>query len=177
MIAELMGEGNYYLELQDHGIPAQQTVLEGLLQIHRETGIPLVATNDAHYLTRADAKSQDVLMCIQMGRRWTTPTGCQFETEEFYIKSREEMEAWCKDFPEALDNTGRIADRCNMTFRFGEHHLPEFQYPEGYDGETLFAELCEKGFRKRYPHGSEAYRQRLHYEMDMIRKWGLWTTF
>ena len=172
MMAELMGEGNYYLELQDHGIPAQQTVLEGLLQIHRETGIPLVATNDAHYLTRADAKSQDVLMCIQMGKTVDDPNRMQFETEEFYIKSREEMEAWCKDFPEALDNTGRIADRCNMTFRFGEHHLPEFQYPEGYDGETLFAELCEKGFRKRYPHGSEAYRQRLHYEMDMIRKMG-----
>ena len=172
MMAELMGEGNYYLELQDHGIPAQQTVLKGLVQIHRETGIPLVATNDAHYLTRADAKSQDVLMCIQTGKTVDDPNRMQFETEEFYIKSREEMEVWCREFPEALDNTEVIADQCNMTFRFGEHHLPEFQYPEGYDGETLFAELCEKGFQKRYPDGSEEYRQRLRYEMDMIRQMG-----
>lgn len=172
MMQELMGEENYYLELQDHGIPAQKTVLEGLLSIHEETGIPLVATNDAHYLRKEDARLQDVLMCIQMGKTVDDPNRMQFETEEFYLKSRAEMEAWCAEFPEALDNTGRIADACNMTFYFGEHHLPEFQYPEGYDGETLFAELCESGFRKRYPEPSEGYRERLHYEMEMISKMG-----
>ena len=172
MMAELMGEDNYYLELQDHGIPAQRRVLEGIARLHRETGIPLVATNDAHYLTRADAAAQDVLMCIQTGRLAEDPNRLRFETEEFYIKSREEMAAWCTEFPEALDNTLRIAERCEMTFRFGEHHLPAFRYPEGYDGDTLFDELCETGFRRRYPEGSAAYHERLRYEMDMIRRMG-----
>ncbi len=172
MMQALMGEENYYLELQDHGIPAQQRVLEGLERLHKETGIPMVATNDAHYLTKEDAKYQDVLMCIQTGKTVDDPNRMQFETEEFYLKSREEMETWCKAFPEALDNTGRIAEQCNMTFQFGEHHLPEFQYPEGYDGDTLFKELCDQGFRKRYPEEPEGYRERLRYEMDMIRCMG-----
>ena len=171
-MAELMGEDNYYLEIQDHGIEAQKVVLDGILRIHRETGIPLVATNDAHYLRKEDARTQDVLMCIQMGRLVDEPNRMRFETEEFYVKSEEEMRALFPEWPEAIENTQRIADRCHMAFQFGQHHLPEFQYPEGYDGESLFAELCQKGFEKRYPDASEEYRERLRYEMEMIRRMG-----
>lgn len=171
-MAELMGEGNYYLEIQDHGIEEQKVVLEGILRIHRETGIPLVATNDAHYLRKEDARTQDVLMCIQMGRLVDEPNRMRFETEEFYVKSEEEMRALFPEWPEAIENTQRIADRCHMAFQFGQHHLPEFQYPEGYDGDSLFAELCQKGFEKRYPDASEEYRERLRYEMEMIRRMG-----
>ena len=171
-MAELMGEGNYYLEIQDHGIEEQKVVLDGILRIHRETGIPLVATNDAHYLRKEDARTQDVLMCIQMGRLVDEPNRMRFETEEFYVKSEEEMRALFPEWPEAIENTQRIADRCHMAFQFGQHHLPEFQYPEGYDGDSLFAELCQKGFEKRYPNASEDYRERLRYEMEMIRRMG-----
>lgn len=171
-MAQLMGPDNYYLELQDHGIAAQKGVNEGILRIHQETGIPLVATNDAHYLRREDAATQDVLMCIQMGKLVSEPNRMRFETEEFYLKSQAEMEALFPDWPEAIENTEKIAQRCQMAFQFGEHHLPEFHYPEGYDGDSLFAEWCQKGFEKRYPDASEAYRERLHYEMDMIRQMG-----
>ena len=143
-MAELMGEDNYYLEIQDHGIEEQKVVLEGILRIHKETGIPLVATNDAHYLRKEDARTQDVLMCIQMGKLVDEPNRMRFETEEFYVKSEEEMRTLFPQWPEAIENTQRIADRCHMAFQFGQHHLPEFQYPEGYDGDSLFAELCQK---------------------------------
>ncbi len=171
-MAELMGEDNYYLEIQDHGIEEQKVVLEGILRIHKETGIPLVATNDAHYLRKEDARTQDVLMCIQMGKLVDEPNRMRFETEEFYVKSEEEMRTLFPQWPEAIENTQRIADRCHMAFQFGQHHLPEFQYPEGYDGDSLFAELCQKGFEKRYPDASEEYRERLRYEMEMIRRMG-----
>ena len=171
-MAQLMGEGNYYLEIQDHGIEEQKQVLEGILRIHEETGIPLVATNDAHYLRKEDARTQDVLMCIQMGKLVDDPNRMRFETEEFYLKSEEEMRQLFPEWPEAIDNTVRIAQQCQMAFQFGQHHLPEFQYPEGYDGDTLFEELCQKGFAKRYPQASAEYQERLRYEMEMIRRMG-----
>ena len=111
-------------------------------------------------------------MCIQMGKLVDEPNRMRFETEEFYVKSEEEMRTLFPQWPEAIENTQRIADRCHMAFQFGQHHLPEFQYPEGYDGDSLFAELCQKGFEKRYPDASEEYRERLRYEMEMIRRMG-----
>ncbi len=172
MMRDLMGEGNYYIEIQDHGLEAQRAILPQLVSLARELDIPLVATNDAHYLTREDAQAQDVLMCIQTGKTLDDPDRMKFETQEFYLKSEEEMRALFPDCPEAIDNTARIADACQMDFQFGVHHLPEFRYPPGYDAERLFSELCHAGYQKRYPTDPEGYRERLEYEMDMIRKMG-----
>ncbi len=172
MMREMMGEGSYYLELQNHGIPAQELVLEGLIRLHRETGIPLVATNDAHYLTREDAQAQDVLMCVQTGKVLEDPGRMRFETEEFYIKSEEEMLDLFPDWPEAVENTAKIAEACQMDFVFGHYHLPEFHYPEGFTALTLFDKWCREGFAARYPDRPSGYLERLEYEMDMITKLG-----
>ena len=168
---ELFGEDGYYLELQDHNIPAQKKVNEGILRLHEETGIPLVCTNDAHYLRREDAEMQDILMCIQMGKTVDDPGRMKFETQEFYVKSEEEMAAL---FPrEALDNTAKIAQLCNVDFTFGKYHLPHFQLPEGWsDGYAYFEKLCLDGFRWRYPDEPAEYRRQLSYEMAMIQKMG-----
>ncbi|MBQ2925889.1 MAG: DNA polymerase III subunit alpha, partial [Ruminiclostridium sp.] len=170
---DIFGPDNYYLELQDHSIPEQKDAARGLLKLHKETGIPLVVTNDAHYLTRADAAIQDVLMCVQMGRTVEDPTRMRFETKEFYIKSEEEMAALFPDWPEAIENTAKIAERCNVDFQFGTYHLPEFKLPEGYtDGDAYFETLCRQGFARRYPNGSQEYLEQLEYEMAMIRRMG-----
>jgi DNA polymerase-3 subunit alpha len=170
---DLFGEDGYYLELQDHGIPQQKEVIRGILRLHRETGIPLVATNDAHYLTREDSALQDVLMCIQMGKTVEDPNRMRFETDQFYLKSEAEMASLFPDYPEAIENTAKIADLCNVEFQFGVYHLPEFQVPEGYEsGDAYFTHLCRQGFAQRYPQGSEEYQKQLDYEMAMIRRMG-----
>lgn len=170
---ELFGEDGYYLELQDHRLSEDPEVIQGLLRIHEETGIPLAATNDAHYLTRADAATQDVLMCVQMGKTVEDPDRMRFETEEFYVKSEEEMAALFPRQREALDNTQRIANLCNVEFEFGKYHLPEFKLPEGCtDGDAYFQTLCLSGFQRRYPEEPPEYLEQLRYEMDMIRKMG-----
>jgi len=170
---ELFGEDGYYLELQDHGIAAQKQVDAQLIRLHRETGIPLIATNDAHYLRREDAEMQDILMCIQTGKTLDDPNRMRFETREFYVKSEEEMAQLFPDQPEALENTAKIARLCDMEFEFGKYHLPHFQLPDGRtDGAAYFEELCLKGFARRYPDQPERYREQLYYEMDMIRKMG-----
>ena len=170
---ELFGEDGYYLELQDHGIAAQRQVNASLLRLHEETGIPLVCTNDAHYLRREDAQAQDVLMCIQTGKTLDDPNRMKFETEEFYVKSEAEMAALFPNCPEALENTARVAELCNLEFEFGKYHLPAFQLPEGEtDSEHYFRRLCWEGFERRYPGAGQDYRDRLQYEMDMIKKMG-----
>ena len=170
---ELFGEDGYYLELQDHDIPVQKQVNAGIIRLHEETGIPLVCTNDAHYLRREDAEMQDILMCIQMGKTLDDPGRMKFETEEFYVKSEEEMAALFPNYPEALENTAKIADLCNLDFEFGKYHLPAFQLPVGFtDSEAYFRKLCWDGFAERYPDQPEEYRKQLEYEMDMIRKMG-----
>ena len=126
---ELFGPDNYYLELQDHALPRDRELIQGLVRLHEETGIPLVATNDAHYLTRDDAEMQDVLMCIQMGKTVDDPGRMRMETQELYVKSEEEMRALLSDWPEAVENTARIADACQVEFEFGKYHLPEFKLP------------------------------------------------
>ena len=168
----LYGEGNYYLEIQNHHLEADSVVLQGLYRIHRETGIPLAATNDAHYLTREDAEMQDVLMCIQMGKTLADPDRMRFETQEFYIKSEEEMAELFPDWPEALENTQKIADQCEVTFQFGTYHLPEFQCPPGFTAEAYFRKLCEEGYSRRYPNDPPGYRQQMEYEMSMISQMG-----
>ena len=170
---EWFGEDGYYLELQDHSIPAQRQVNAGLMRLHQETGIPLIATNDAHYLRREDAEMQDILMCIQMGKTVDDPNRMKFETQEFYVKSEEEMASLFPNCPEALENTAKIADMCNVEFEFGKYHLPHFQLPEGWtDGDAYFEKLCMDGFRWRYPAEPPEYLEKLRYEMGMIRKMG-----
>ena len=170
---EWFGEDGYYLELQDHGIPAQRQVNAGLMRLHQETGIPLIATNDAHYLRREDAEMQDILMCIQTGKTLDDPNRMKFETQEFYVKSEEEMASLFPNCPEALENTAKIADMCNVEFEFGKYHLPHFQLPEGWtDGDAYFEKLCMDGFRWRYPAEPPEYLEKLRYEMGMIRKMG-----
>ncbi len=170
---ELFGEDGYYLELQDHALPRDPEINQGLLRIHQETGIPLVVTNDAHYLRREDARMQDTLMCIQMGKTVDDPNRLKMETQELYVKSAEEMAALFPDYPQAVENTQKIADACNLEFRFGVHHLPEFKLPEGYDdGDAYFQKLCEEGFARRYPDAPATYRERLTYEMGVIRQMG-----
>ena len=169
----LFGEDGYYLELQDHGIKAQKRVNEGLLRLSEETGIPLIVTNDAHYLRREDAETQDILMCIQTGKTLDDPNRMRFETREFFVKSEEEMAALFPGHPEALENTANIARLCNVEFEFGKYHLPLFQLPEGWtDGDAYFETLCLEGFSRRYPEQPPAYLKQLNYEMDMIRKMG-----
>ena len=170
---DIFGAGNYYLELQDQNLPEDAQVNAGIVRIHQETGIPLVATNDVHYITREDAHLQDVLMCIQMGKTVDDPERMKFETDEFYIKSEEEMRSLFPQWPEAIENTEKIAEACNLDFVFGEHHLPEFKLPEGEtDSESYFEKLCWKGFERRYPQGGEELKERLRFEINMIRKMG-----
>ncbi len=169
----LFGEDGYYLELQDHGIAAQKQVNASLVRLSQETGIPLIATNDAHYLRREDAEMQDILMCIQTGKTLDEPNRMRFETREFFVKSETEMAALFPDHPEAITNTAKIADLCNVDFEFGKYHLPLFQLPKGWtDGDAYFEKLCLDGFTWRYPAQPPEYLKQLRYEMDMIRKMG-----
>ena len=134
-LSVIFGEDRFYLELQDHGIEAQRTVNAGLLRLARDLSLPLVATNDAHYLTKADSRIQDVLLCIQTGKTVDDPGRMKFETEEFYVKSEAEMRELFPNVPEAFENTVRIAERCNVDFVFNQYHLPAFQVPEGVTNE------------------------------------------
>ena len=169
----LFGRGNYYLEMQDHGIPEQKSINAGLLALHKETGIPLVCTNDAHYLRREDSEMHDVLLCIQTGKTLEDENRMRFSGTEFYVKSGEEMASLFPEAPETLENTVRIAEMCNMDFVFGKYHLPAFQLPEGEsDARTYLEKLCEQGFQKRYPSALQEYRDRLRYELDMIARMG-----
>lgn len=169
---EIFDREHFYLEIQDHGIPVQKKVNDGLYQLAKELNIGLVATNDAHYLTKADARIQDVLMSIQMGKTVDDPTRMKFETQEFYIKDADEMAALFPEHPEALENTVRIAERCQVDFEFGKYHLPEFDVPEGYTSLEYLQKLCDEGFAKRYPNDDGTVRKRLQYEIDMIAKMG-----
>ena len=170
---KLFGRGSYYLELQDHGLEADPQVIAGLVRLHEETGIPLVCTNDAHYLTREDARMQDILMCIQTGKTEADPDRMKFESDEMYIKSEEEMTQLFGRYPEALANTQKIADMCNVEFEFGKYHLPEFHLPEGEtDPDAYFERFCREGFERRYPNAPEGYLKQLEYEMGIIRQMG-----
>ncbi|MCL2884779.1 MAG: DNA polymerase III subunit alpha, partial [Oscillospiraceae bacterium] len=169
---DLFGEGHYYLELQDHGIPEQKELNPAIIQLADELSIPLVCTNDAHYLTRDDAQMQKVLMCIQTATTIDDPTALAFQTDEFYIKSEEEMRALFPALPAAFDNTADIAARCNVTFEFGKTQLLRFDAPGG-DSVTFFRSLCEEGLTRRYGAlPAAATRERLTYEMAMIERMG-----
>jgi len=170
--AEIFGPDNFYLELQDHGLPEDHAVTQGLLRLAEQTRLPLVVTNDAHYLRKEDAEVQDILLCVQTGKTVDDPNRMRFETQEFYLKSEQELRERFPDVPEAFENTVRIAERCNVEFTFGKYFLPEFKLPEGYDSLRYLKELCGRGFRERYGDNHPEYRKQLEYEIDMIEKMG-----
>ena len=163
----------FYLELQNHGLEGQPLVNDGLLRIHRETGIPLVATNDVHYLGRQDAEIQDVLMCIQTGKTVHDADRMRFESQELFLKSEQEMRGLFPEYQEACDNTVKIAAMCSFDFDFGQHHLPEFTLPEGEgSADGYLKKLCIEGFGRFYGAGRPEVRRRLDYELDMIARMG-----
>ncbi len=170
---DIFGEDNYYLEIQNHGLNEQQIINPDLIKLSKELDIPLVATNDAHYVDKQDAKMQQVLICIQTNHTIGEDTGLEFGTEEFYLKSEDEMLEAFSDCPEAVLNTARIAEKCNVTFEFGNTKLPHFDVPEGYDHFEWFSLLCRKGLIERYgDNPPEEYINRLDYELDVINKMG-----
>ena len=171
-MAEIMGEGNFYLELQDHGLSEQQAVNQGVRRIARETGLPLVVTNDAHYLRREDAKMQDVLLCIQTGKTVDDENRMRFPSDDFYLKSEQELRELFPGCEEAFENTVKIAEKCNLDFVFHEYHLPSFPVPDGYTNEEYFRKLCYDGFRERYPEPPREYKDRLEYEIGVISRMG-----
>ncbi|CZR98820.1 MULTISPECIES: DNA polymerase III subunit alpha [unclassified Clostridioides] len=169
---DIFGEENFFLEIQDHNLPEQKEVNSGLVKLSKETGIPLVATNDVHYVNKEDSKIHDVLMCIQMGKTLNDPNRMRFGSDEFYLKSREEMEELFPYALEAIDNTTKIADMCNVEFDFNTIHLPKYDVPKGYTPETYLRELCFNGLKERYDSPSDEVLERLNYELDVIEKMG-----
>ena len=171
-LSRIFGPDHFYLELQDHGIDKQRPVNQGLQRLARETGLPLVVTNDAHYLRKEDADVQDILLCIQTGKTVDDLNRMRFETQEFYLKSEEELRSLFPGCNEAFENTAKIADMCNVDFTFHEYHLPAYPVPEGYTNEEYFRKLCYEGFQERYPNAPKEYRERMEYEISVISSMG-----
>ena len=169
---DIFGPDNFFLELQDHGIPAQRTVNQGLMRMSQELQIPLVATNDCHYIYKEDVESHDILLCIQTGKKVTDENRMRYEGGQFYVKSEEEMRALFPYAQEALDNTHKIAERCNVEIEFGVTKLPQYDVPDGYTSWEYLQKLCEEGFHKRYPNDDGTLRERLRYELDVIHSMG-----
>ena len=180
---KIFGEGNYFLEMQDHGIPEQQTVNQQLLRLSKDIGVDLVCTNDVHYTYKDDVEAHDILLCIQTGKRKSDEDRMRYEGGQYYLKSPEEMAELFKYAPQALENTQKIADRCNVDFEFGVTKLPNFDVPEGYTPWTYLKELCEKGLEKRYPvmrgekdsncnATKEELQERLDFELNTIKDMG-----
>ena len=169
---DIFGKGNFFLELQDHGIPEQQNVNQQLLKMHRETGIDLVATNDVHYTLAEDAQPHDVLLCLQTGKKLADEDRMRYEGGQYYVKSPEEMERLFPYAPEALENTHKIAQRCHVEIEFGVTKLPKFDVPEGYTSWEYLNELCFRGLEERYQPVTEELKERLNYELSTIRNMG-----
>ncbi len=169
---EIFGEGNFFLELQDHGMQEQKQVNQSLLRMSQETRIPLVATNDVHYTYAEDEKPHDMLLCIQTGKKLADEDRMRYEGGQYYIKSEEEMKGLFPYALEALENTQKIADRCNVEIEFGVTKLPKYDVPEGYTSWEYLNKLCYEGLKKRYPDGDESLKERLEYELSVIKSMG-----
>ena len=176
MMEEMFGKGNYFIEIMDHGIPEEQQVIPDLIALSRETGIPLVATNDCHYLNKKDAAAQEVLMCVQTGKTLEDETRMRMETEELYVKSEQEMLDLFPGAPEAIENAYQIAQRCQVDFDFKALHLPAFPMPTDEEPLTMLTRLCLEGLKRLYPDQAEdensEVRKRLQYELDTITQMG-----
>jgi len=170
---DTFGEGNYFLELQSNGLEEQIKVNQQLVRMSDETGIPLIATNDVHFVERKDARAQDILMCIQTGKHYADTDRMKFNTDQVYLRSPEEMCALFESHPEAIDNTVKIADMCNVELEFGRSILPNFEIPEGYTSESYLRKLCYDGAAFRFGDNlSDEVKERLEYELDVICKMG-----
>ena len=169
---DCFGKGNYFLELQDHGIPDQRTVNTALLSMSKELDIPLVATNDIHYTYRDDEKSHDILLCIQTGKKVADEDRMRYEGGQYYVKSEDEMRLLFPYAQEALENTHKIAERCNVEIEFGVTKLPKYEVPEGYDSWSYLNKLCYDGLTERYPDDDGTLKARLEYELETIQKMG-----
>ncbi len=168
----IFGKGNFFLELQDHGIPAQKMVNQGLLRLSRELGIDLVATNDIHYTFDSDVDAHDILLCIQTGKKVADENRMRYEGGQYYCKSEEEMRRLFPYAQEAIDNTQKIADRCDVEIEFGVTKLPRYEVPEGYDSWGYLNHLCDEGLKMRYPEDDGTLKKRLDYELDVIHTMG-----
>ena len=166
------GKGNFFLELQDHGIPEQKMVNTQLLRMSQETGIELVVTNDVHYTYAEDAEPHDILLCLQTGKKLSDENRMRYEGGQYFVKSEEEMRALFPYALQAIDNTGKIADRCHVEIEFGVTKLPHFDVPEGYDSWTYLNKLCHEGLVERYPEKHEELLPKLDYELSVIQKMG-----
>lgn len=169
---ELFGEGNFFLELQDHGIPEQKTVNQSILRMSRELNIPLVATNDIHYTFAEDAAPHDILLCIQTGKKVSDENRMRYEGGQYYCKSEAEMAELFPYALEALENTQKIANRCEVEIEFGVTKLPKYEVPEGFDSWSYLNYLCQEGLEKHYPEEDGTLKQRLDYELDVIHTMG-----
>ena len=170
--AEIFGRENFYLELQNHGLEDQLRVNAGLCEIAAQTGLSTVATNDVHYIQKSDAKVQDVLLCIQTGKLVDDRDRMRFETEEFYLKSGDEMEQALPAYQNALRNTAKIAEQCNVEIEFGKLRLPKYDTPDGMDSYAYLKQLCDAGVQKKYPTVTPEITERLAYELEVIRSMG-----
>lgn len=169
---DCFGEGNYFLELQDHGMAEQATVNTALMKMSKELNIPLVATNDVHYTYEDDVEAHDLLLCIQTGKKVTDEDRMRYDGGQYYVKSEEEMRALFPYAQEALDNTAKIAERCNVEIRFHETKLPHYEVPEGYTPVSYLHKLCEDGFAKHYPDDDGTLMARMKYELEVIEQMG-----
>lgn len=166
------GKGNFFLELQDHGIPEQKLVNQQLLRMSQETGIELVATNDVHYTNAEDAEPHDILLCLQTGKKLADEDRMRYEGGQYYVKSEEEMKSLFPYALQALENTQKIADRCHVEIEFGHTKVPHFEVPEGYDSWTYLNKLCHEGLDKRYGADAPKYLQKLDDELAVIKNMG-----
>ena len=169
---KIFGKGNFFLELQDHGIPEQRQVNHELIRMSRETGIELVATNDVHYTYSSDAEAHDILLCVQTGKSLKDENRMRYEGGQYYVKSEEEMRRLFPYAPEAIENTGKIAERCNVEIEFGVTKLPKFDVPDGYTAWEYLNKLCFEGLDKRYTDNKEELKKRLNYELGVIKDMG-----
>lgn len=169
---EIFGRGNFFLEIQNHGLPQQRMVIEQNTRLSEETGIPLVCTNDCHYVNREDEEPHDVLLCIQTNRKLTDENRMRYVGGQYYIKSEDEMRTLFREWPEALENTERIAKRCEVEIKFGEYKVPHFPLPEGTDAYTYLKERCEEGLNERYLLQTKEHHERLEYELGIIWNMG-----
>jgi DNA polymerase-3 subunit alpha len=170
---DVFGEGNFYLELQNHGLSEQKQIEPYLIKLSRDTGIPLVATNDVHYVRKEDSKTQNILLCIATGHILGETIDIGFETEEFYLKGEDEMKEAFPSVPEAIENTQKIADMCNVTFEFGKTKLPRFDTPDNQDHYEFFRKMCYEGLKRKIGDSPDKkYTDRLEYELSVIKKMG-----
>src|SRR5262245_24723975 len=169
---DLFGAENYYLEIQEHDMPEQTEVNRGVLEIARALDIPIVATNDVHYVRADDQRGQDLLLCIQTNSSFDDPNRMRMGTNTFYLRTSEEMSRLFAELPESLNNTLRVAEQCNLKLDFGRLHLPEIDLPDGHDVDSYLEHLCREGLRRRVSPVTDEYESRLRYELEVVRQTG-----